>query len=129
MREHMGLYRGRLLHSGDWVEGNLVLDGYTWDCAIWEPGIKLLTEVDPDTVGECTGLRDKNGKLIFEGDIINGYTLNGVGDFRNEVVHWSSLFSGWYGRECRSLYNGLGDIYEIIGNIHDNPELLKGGEQ
>ena len=70
MREHMGLFRGKRIDNGEWIKGSLWVSGYgvliceRHDLSQWR-------YVDPDTVGECCGgLRDKNGKLIFEGDIV-----------------------------------------------------------
>lgn len=133
MREHMGLYRGKRPDNGEWVEGNLLLDGYDYDTAIWETGTKLVTEVDPDTVSECCGgLRDKNGKLIFEGDIIQlEYTgVNRGVEGKAAVIFESGKFGihwGWH-KELVCLDGFANTTLEIIGNIHDNPELLKGGE-
>jgi hypothetical protein len=84
-----------------------------------------------DTVGQYTGLTDKNGKKIFEGDIVKGLFLhhrptNGVVAFRDGAF---GLL--WY-RGDAEMYWAFTSIcnveYEVIGNIHDNPELLKGGE-
>ena len=67
MREHMGLFRGKRIDNGEWVEGYLF---GVWEKAyiLWGTtnGVPNMLKVDPDTVGECTSLRDKNGKLIFE---------------------------------------------------------------
>ena len=85
-------------------------------------------EVIPETVGQYTGFTDKNGKRIFEGDIIRKtnegrhpkiFTANIHTDFRvNEEVYYGPCEH--FTESCE---------YEIIGNIHDNPELLKGGEK
>lgn len=128
MREHIGLFRGKRISSGKWMEGYLLRlsDG---TCLICQAGYRINRyKVDPDTIGECTGLKDKNGKLIFEGDIINGYISDGGNDFRSLPVSWDKLFVGWRAGELKGLYSCSVCIYEIIGNIYENPELLKGGE-
>ena len=91
-------------------------------------------KVHPDTVGQFTGLTDKNGKKIFEGDILHyysGYHEKYMGEC---VVKYGEFncsccdgVYGWYleGGDIRYLYPGE-CMYEICGNIHDNPELLKG---
>lgn len=127
MRENIGLFRGKRICNGKWMEGYLLrlADG---TCLICQAGYRINRyKVDPDTVGECTGLKDKNGKLIFEGDIINGYSWIG-NDFRNKEIRWRAELGGWYVNLCTSIGAAYPMSYEIIGNIHDNPELLKGGE-
>ena len=149
MREHMGLYRGKRKDNSEWVEGGYSRcnkDGSTFITIMGKDHISYFgfhAEVDPDTVGECTGLKDKNDKLIFEGDIIK------FGD-NPLIVFWNDEAFGWYAKKlvdyvsmqfyinCSDWnYIDLGWIAaevpcigkmttEVIGNIHDNPELLKG---
>lgn len=138
MREHMGLFRGKRTDNGEWVYGSLIAPIYgakpliLQNAAIDDSGCLEFDYyfVDPDTVGECTGLRDKNGKLIFEGDIL----LNkDCGKIRKYIVGYYAPFAMFMlndeERHCGSngMYTQL-ITCEIIGNIHDNPELLKGGE-
>jgi len=86
-------------------------------------------EVIPETVGEYTGLTDKNGKKIFEGDIVKhhvqGDILVNLG-----VVNWDEENARWAYKlntmnPCFALYDP--NAFEVIGNIHNNPELLNGG--
>lgn len=87
-------------------------------------------EVWPETVGQFTGRRDKNGQKVFEGDILSLF-----GGKDRGVVLWSDHAQCYFispnGKEQFSMWDfcGLGrpEYYEIIGNIHDNPDLLKGG--
>lgn len=95
----------------------------------------LCYEVDKDTVGQYTGLYDKHGKEIYEGDIVE-YETFWEGDWEYEggiaVIYWDNEDTGFYG-ECQGYHYSL-DIFnltrnlspKIIGNIYDNPELLGG---
>lgn len=121
------------MDSGEWVEGFYtcfngdeyrIYTGYSeTDCGDHYPD---WFNVLPETVGQYTGLTDKNGKRIFEGDILkNEYEKNKYQYFKvfycSRTYCW--LVENKYGM-LGKLYNVIGDI-EIIGNIHDNPELLK----
>ena len=81
-----------------------------------------------ETLGQFTGLTDKNGKKIFEGDILES-------DSERFVVDWDDEFSGFYLTDVNPRHQGVAmfanvaDDGYIIGNIHDNPELLIKGEQ
>ena len=129
------LFRGKRIDNGKWVYGDLVSKKYILQGYRLERGYVLpynSFEVIPETVGQYTGLTDKNGKKIFEGDIIKHYYDNtdksmfdiGVILFDDKVCQFkrtSRVNTRYYNIhfECE---------YEVIGNIHDNPELLKGGE-
>ena len=88
-------------------------------------------EVDYKTVGQYTGLIDKNEVMIFEGDIVSGLfkfhlPVNSVVDFRDGAF---GLL--WYRSEVETFwaFTSICNVeYEVIGNIHDNPELLEGQE-
>ena len=85
--------------------------------------------VDPSTVGQYVGLTDKNGKKIFEGDIVEGFDFCADDDGYGVVTWDDGGFLVFNGSLCGSFvenYNGRD--FEVIGNIHDNPELI-GGER
>lgn len=120
MREHMGLFRGKRW-DGAWVYG------YLYAKPILEKYFIISDEnqwlVDPDTLGECASMCDKNGKLIFEGDILKG--MRGLHrvyyDTSLACFEWAKINGNW-----EESFSGFADEYEIIGNVHDNPELLEG---
>lgn len=127
------LFRGKRLDNGEWVEGFLYITN-TGEHEIGnyhaETNIERRTfEVNPSTVGQYTGLKDKSGKKIFEGDILEDF----VGDVY-EVFYNTEHCA--YMAHCRMArrpekkgYYRLGDCcsltIEVIGNIHDNQELLE----
>lgn len=94
--------------------------------------------VDPDTIGQFTGLYDKNGKEIYEGDIVR-FPVNGPTEdtavLKTSEVKWNKdlfrftvLSELWRSEYCIIDGGRVGQM-EVIGNMHDNPELLKGGEK
>jgi uncharacterized phage protein (TIGR01671 family) len=121
-------FRGKCIHSDIWCYGNYATNGveaeiqgydvYREDVIDWRE-----VDVEPDTVGQFTGLKDKNGKEIYEGDI---YKSNKGGI--NEVSWISGDGCDFIGFDFSPfhLIEGVISDIEIIGNIHDNPELLKG---
>ena len=130
------LFRGKRTDNGEWVEGyysySPEIDKHmitTSDLA--HPyGTNLgFYKVIPETVGQYTGLTDKNGRKIFEGDIVRCY-YSDISPFTDEIEPYAeevliddirrSQVIGWI--DCA-------DELEIIGNIYDNPELLKGGNE
>lgn len=87
-------------------------------------GEALFYEIDPGTVGQHTGWKDKNGKRIFEGDIVR--FDGGVFTVEYSSCRIGFYFSGTRGRGCVPGFTmSHWEHLEIIGNIHDNPELLQ----
>ena len=141
------LFRGKRLQGGEWVEGYFFKSDinkkeresgkatiiFTPDCDtfIMVPECHNSFMVVSDTVGQYTGLKDKNGKRIFEGDICRNTRTGEI-----VSVKWHGTMAGyvWDKRRADSFLFDFGELfracdkYEVIGNIHDNPELLKGGE-
>lgn len=118
-------FRGKRIDDGSWVYGNL-FNWYRRTAVIpiigdgVRNGSVIGNEVDPETVGEFTGLLDKNGEEIYEGDVLNN-EFGGI---------WAVRFNKDGFWECYDDPNGgyfLSDYLKssaIISNIHDNPELL-----
>ena len=139
------LFRAKRHDNDEWITGNLIqVDKPTGGvgCAI-QHGFKIINDVDvsfctnkvnPETIGQCTGLKDKNNNLIFEGDIVL---------FSDNPIHENALAVCVF-LKSRMMYaykfihhpkpemvGKATDIvdswrkYEVIGNIHDNPKLLE----
>lgn len=126
------LFRGKRTDNGEWIYGDLIQNVDCLKIREQEKSIKKIAksyEVDPETVGQCTGLCDKNGKKIFEGDIVLGLFLFDISI--NAIVRFRDGAFGleWHRGEIIEFnaFTSLCNItYEIIGNIYDNPELLEG---
>ncbi len=117
--------------NGDWVYGLLAdEENYRGFAEMTNTYGVSGIEVDKNTVGQYTGLTDKNGKKIFEGDIVAAYNAFGECTYTATAVKWNDFFAEWSIGKCQSMYSD-GDVYsyKVIGNIHDNPELLKGGAE
>lgn len=132
------LFRGKRVDNGEWVYGNLITDGEDVFILVKEDLLKGLDvggwidgaqsyEVIPETVGQYTGLRDKNGVKIFEGDVVMKRTYHKKKPC--EVVFGVGCFHcGWGGGSSTADHPYLlnDKRIEVIGNKFDNPELLKG---
>ena len=140
------LFRGKRLDNGDWIEGYLYeheppLVGIVCEkdepeaskwfitrtgFADWNmPRPVELVEVDPSTVGQYTGLKDKNGKRIFEGDIVQAHfrTNHSKQIFRVTFDDGMFIFNNGYVKlPVRGIYG-----IKVICNVHDNPEYMKEG--
>lgn len=142
------LFRGKRIDNGEWVEGYFFKtipedercyiisnkSPYNDECSVNKKIQLLITdyfEVAPETVGQFTGLTDKDGLKIFEGDIVlhedysNGACIT-FEQFKSksqvvidDLMHGCSSFTGLPSHCIRS------NEIEVVGNIHDNPELLK----
>lgn len=139
-------FRGKRLDNGKWAIGDLRHrnDGslaIITNLNVWSDNNGKVDaygeefEVDPETVGQFTGLEDKNGKDVYEGDILGsegrviGWVKGGVRGYCYDVVYINHPA----GESDWPLYSTVKYDYpeqiEVIGNIHDNPDLLKGGNE
>lgn len=116
------LFRGKRVNNGEWIYGDLLTP--TDIMNVWEisenTGMGDRYDIDPETVGQYTGLTDKNGKKMFEGDIIKD-RFDDIGQIEYKPKYVAFIIQGW---ETGFAFWVKKDI-EVIGNIHDNPELLK----
>ena len=150
------IYRGKRT-DGSWISGCLIYDPesmqvlgiisndpdvHPLDMPYMDAGCVdgHFPTVDPETIGMCTGLKDRNGQWIFEGDIIRTHYANAPkSDFVEQAAFHNGRFCGMYERDRMKMWSSLPDgimrlpqdksVYmewcEVIGNIHDNPELLE----
>ena len=130
------LCRGKRVDNGEWIEGFYAKSGDKTFILIdndFAVGYVIMKEVIPETVGQFIELTDKNGKKIFEGDIIKDKelpTIYMIG-YNEELMKYAFLY---YHKELKNIYCGgfvsktNGKSIEVIGNIHDNPEFLRGKE-
>ena len=126
--ENRYLFRAKRIDNGEWTYGYLY--------GIWERKYILwgmtnnvpdMTEVDPSTICQCTGLKDKNGQKIFDGDILEAHLDD---SFPEDLTRVSVTFENmkWClvqkGMIPGPFEAGEGKYWEVIGNIFDNPELI-----
>lgn len=132
------LFRGKRKCDGLWVKGTgiihqtdyygekvdryFIVDGTTTE----DNDIGIIYEVIPKTAGQYTGLQDKNGAKIFEGDIVKFLYLNPCSDGFDDTNCGEVIYSedATFTVEGDYLLGELNDL-EVIGNIYDNPELLE----
>jgi len=127
------LFRGKRLDNGEWAQGFFF---QTWEQAfiLWGTtnGIQNMIAVDPSTIGQYTGLTDKNGKKIFGGDRVKQFFGATESDYTDGVVYWINHDQAFCVCRCgepNAHYGDLGNYndgkcLEVVGTIHDNPELI-----
>ena len=130
------LFRGKRVDNGEWVEG--LLFTYNGKHCIQLEGIechdyglypRCYAEVIPESVSEFTSLTDKNGKKIFEGDIVKFGDISGIINYSFGCYCVKTNKPDWKSRNNPAIdivFNEYPNEIEVIGNITDTPELLKG---
>lgn len=131
------IFRGKRIDNGEWVEGNLFVPDKVdfrkppTEILMGTNIVRISYEVDPATVGQYTGLKDKTGlKRIFEGDIVKAQDDLIYSPFCFGIVgKVACIETGFFiepkdPTESEYLFNECA-VYEVLGNIHDNPELLE----
>lgn len=120
------LFKAKRLDNGEWAEGYVVKYGFTgkerWYIVPSYASALYAFEIDEKTICQCTGLKDRSGKLIWENDIvkINNSKVNVLITFRDFEIICTIPNEKYY--KHRLEYD---TEYEVVGNVFDNPELLE----
>ena len=126
------IFRGKQTDNGEWIEGAYSPFHLNFGEREEKPHIIIISddedidglwcEVIPETVGQYTGLTDKNGVRIFEGDIVDYISSDVIGNPKTGTIIVEDMTD-----YDTMIYLNHSEELQIIGNIHDNPDILKGG--
>ena len=127
------LFRGKRTINGDWVYGDFVHGNERKSLRdsifVYDSETQSFNdyEINPYTLGQYTGLTDKNGNRIFEGDIVKTDQFSEPN--KQYIIKYDLQFGAFIGQDRYNVYfvtfDGDSGEFEVIGNIHDNPELLE----
>ena len=128
-------FRGKRIDNGEWVVGSLInkikpteIEDVFWASLIHD-GALTAVEVNPETVGQFTGLHDKNGVEVWEGDIVRcgygvGQVIYNAGCFMVQWIDDKEAYMEFFFSKKGMYARKDDELFEIIGNVFDNPELL-----
>lgn len=131
------LFHGKRTDNGEWVEGDVLQtryhSGHIEYQIMPQTPVSSAVPVLPETIGQFTGLTDKNGVRIFEGDICRFKRFNDihVGEIvfnvttASFVMRYQSIVGAYGEKATQKMLLSVCDDIEVIGNIHDNPELME----
>lgn len=122
------LFKGKRIDNGEWEIGSLIsmpYGRYMIDRVADSRRFRVM--IDPSTICQCTGLRDKNNNLIWENDVVKGKYLNKGKLYRliGEIKYACQAYRIEGVKQYKGYYAELDKTYEVIGNVFDNPKLLK----